>query len=65
MSERYITLLGTEQVQSAANQMRSAADDMRCAASNMALTFETHQRFMDDWLRRLADTLERVNSPTR
>ena len=36
MSDRYITLVGTEQIQSAANQMQQAADRIQSAASSFA-----------------------------
>jgi hypothetical protein len=52
MSEKYMTLLGAEQVQSAASTMRSAAEDMRRAADSMSSSLENHQRWMDDWLSR-------------
>lgn len=55
MSERYVTLLGAEQVQSAASTMARAAEDMNRAASTISAAFEQHQRFMDDWLQRLED----------
>jgi hypothetical protein len=58
MSERYVTLLGAEQVQSAAHTMSSAAAEMDRAARNMAYAFESHQRFMDDWLMRLQDVMQ-------
>lgn len=54
----YITLMGAEQVQSAANTMRSAADTMSSAAGNMAYALEQHQRFLDDWLVRLDGVLQ-------
>lgn len=52
MSERYITLLGAEQVKSAANTIRSAADDMRSAAGSIDDALRTHRAFLDDWLSR-------------
>lgn len=54
----YVTLLGAEQVQSAANTMSSAADRMQSAASSISYAFESHQRFLDDWLLRLQDTMQ-------
>lgn len=53
----HITLLGAEQVQSAASTMRSAADEMSRAASNIDGALERHQRFMDDWLSRFEQVL--------
>jgi predicted small secreted protein len=57
MSDKYMTLLGAEQVQSAANTMRSAAEDMQRAASSIDETFRRHHMFMDDWLSRLEAVL--------
>lgn len=48
----YVTLLGAEQVQSAANSMQDAASRMQRAADTMADAFDRHHRFMDDWLAR-------------
>ena len=53
----YITLLGAEQVQSAASTMRSAADDMRMAASSIDNSFAAQRQFMDDWLARFEQVL--------
>lgn len=53
MSDKYITLLGAEEVQRAASRMSSAADTMQQAAVNLDGALERHQRFMDDWLLRL------------
>lgn len=55
---QYITLLGAEQVQSAAGTMRSAADEMQRAASNIEATLAAHQQFLDDWLNRLDGVLQ-------
>jgi len=57
MPSEYMTLIGTEQVQSAAVTMRSAAEQMSRAASAMEDSFFKHQRFMDDWLERFASVL--------
>jgi len=62
--EKHITLMGTEQIQNAANIMRSAAEQMGRAGSNMHDTLERHQRWMDDWLSRFQAILEaREKSP--
>jgi hypothetical protein len=55
----YITLLGAEQVQSAANTMRSAADTMGCAVNNLDSMMERNHRFMNDWLQRFEDVVVR------
>lgn len=54
----YITLLGAEQVQSAANTIRSAADEMSRAASSIDNALHTHRMFMDDWLMRYQLVME-------
>lgn len=48
----YVTLLGAEQVQSAANTMSAAADRMQRAADSISYAFDNHHRFMDEWLQR-------------
>lgn len=67
----YVTLLGAEQVQSAATTMMHAADRMqhpanamldaadrhRDVASRIEHAFEMHQRFLDGWLMRLQDVM--------
>jgi hypothetical protein len=58
----YVTLLGTEQVQSAANRMVEAAESMRHAASIMDDILERHHRFMDDWLMRFEDAMRPPNT---
>lgn len=51
MSE-YIHLVGSEQVQNAANTMRHAAEEMNRASANLEEVLFRHQRFLDDWLMR-------------
>lgn len=58
MSDRYITLLGAEQVQSAASTMSSTAEEMKRAASSMDYTFDAQRRFLDDWLLRFQAVVE-------
>ncbi|TYO65446.1 hypothetical protein FXV83_16050 [Bradyrhizobium hipponense] len=58
MSERYVHLIGADDVRSAASTMSAAADQMQQAASNISFAFESHQRFLDDWLSRLQATIE-------
>lgn len=64
----YITLMGAEQVQSAARQMQSAAEQMSRAASEMHEAadkkrrndddlLERQQAFMNDWLERFTQAL--------
>lgn len=76
MTERYVTLLGAEQVQAAGASIARAADDIRSGGSSVsegarAITqavydFEValrgHQEFMDAWLIRFAAAM-RGNTP--
>lgn len=55
MSDRYVTLLGAEQVQSAASTMARAAEDMNRAASTISSALERHQRFLENWLQQIED----------
>ncbi len=61
MSERYVTLLGADDVRSAASTMSSAAHNMQSAASSIQHSFEMHQRFLDDWLMRFQDAMDKSN----
>jgi hypothetical protein len=54
----YITLMGAEQVSSAASTISRAADTMRSAGGNIDDALERHRRFMDDWLLRFEQALE-------
>lgn len=52
MPQDHMTLLGAEDVRSAANTIRSAAESMSQAALNVSAALERHERFLDDWLSR-------------
>ncbi len=54
----YVTLMGAEQVSSAARTMSQAASDMQSAASQISDALFRHQMFLDDWLMRLQQTME-------
>lgn len=54
----YITLLGAEDVQRAANSMRQAADDMQRAANLYQESTYQQQQFMNDWLIRFEQALK-------
>ena len=56
----YMTLLGAEDVSRAASSMRVASEQMGAAASNMEAALERHQRFLDDWLYRLEEVIEKA-----
>ena len=49
--------MGADDVLNAASRIALAADTMRHVASSLAFAFESHQRFLDDWLMRLEDIL--------
>lgn len=53
----YVTLIGSEEVSRAGYTMRDAAHEMNGAAGRIEYALEQHQRFMDDWLTRLSETL--------
>ena len=61
----FITLLGAEDVQRAANRISQAATDMNQAAMNFQAALEQHQRFMDDWLWRFTETLTKQREDTK
>lgn len=54
-----MTLVGAEDVRSAASTMSSAASNMQSAASSIGYHFEMHQRFLEDWLVRFEAVLEK------
>ncbi len=46
----YVTLVGAEQVSSAAYAIRDAAQEMKRAAGEMEAAFLRHQQFLNEWL---------------
>lgn len=58
MTEKYVTLIGAEQVQTASRLMGEAAAGMNRAASNLDEVLERNRRFMDDWLARFEQILD-------
>lgn len=63
MSDKYVTLIGAEQVERAGYKVAEAADQMMRAAGYMDEAMQRHQRFMDDWLSRLEQAIEKMNPP--
>ena len=66
----YITLLGAEQVQSAANTISSAANEMQraadtvsCALERHQCALELHQNFMTGWLDRFEQIVSQIGKP--
>jgi hypothetical protein len=59
--EKYVHLVGAEQVQSAANVMRTAADLMQRSAHEITYALEKHAGMM----RELVDTLVRMEDKKR
>ncbi|MGY3588020.1 hypothetical protein [Bradyrhizobium sp. USDA 4350] len=62
MSDRYVTLLGAEQVQSAANRMSSAADEMKNAAGVVDDALRSQRQFLDDWMIRFEAAVEKMGN---
>ena len=60
----YTVLVGTEQMQIAANTVREAAHTMGNVSGNLQYVLEANQRFLDDWLSRFESVLDRVIQPT-
>lgn len=60
MNDRYMHLIGAEQVQNAAASMRRTAEEMIQSARNIDGSLERHQRFMDDWLMRFEACVEKL-----
>lgn len=59
-----IVLLGAEDVRSAASTISAAASEMSRAASYSEDTARRQQQFMDDWLRRFEEAVNRLASLT-
>lgn len=57
--DRYVTLLGAEQVERAASSMRQSASEMQRAASNIEHALSQHERFMTEWIERFEAALEK------
>jgi hypothetical protein len=53
MSDKYMYLVGAEDVQRAANTIENAAYIMRDTASHLDTTLLSFRAFLDDWLNRL------------
>lgn len=56
--EKFVTLLGTEEVSRAGSNMKQAAQNFGEHVSNMNYSMDRNQQFMDDWLRRFEQILE-------
>jgi hypothetical protein len=56
----FVHLIGSEQVQNAAQSIRQAAESMSQAAGSIDESLRRHQMFMDDWLCRLEQVLTKV-----
>lgn len=63
MTDRYVTLLGAEQVQSAANTMSSAADRMQSAASSIDDAVCRHRDILDEWINRFERAMQPAQPP--
>lgn len=63
MTDKYITLIGAEQVQSAAFTISNAAREMKEAASCIDETMRQHRQFLEDWLSRLEAVIKKGEAP--
>lgn len=55
----YMHLIGEEGIRRAGNAMQEAAQDMKQAADNFDYTLHQHKIFMDDWLFRFGEIVEK------
>lgn len=58
-----IFLHGADDVRSAGNTIAHAADTMVRAASNIDGALERHQRFLDEWLVRFEQAVDKIAKP--
>ena len=58
MSE-YTTLIGAEDVSRAGHNIAGAADTISRASANMENALHQHELFLDDWLERFEEALDR------
>lgn len=54
----YMHLIGTEQIQSAANRMVDVAERMNIAANTINETFRRHEQAMSDLMLRIDDLID-------
>jgi len=59
----YVTLLGAEDVLRAASSMSSAASEMQRAASSIDMALTQHRQWMDDWLMRFEQAIDKLKEP--
>ena len=57
---QYVHLIGTEQVQSAANTMREAANTMHRAANEIAYALQKHTEMMREFMDRLTNEKQQL-----
>ena len=65
MSDRYMTLLGAEDVSRAASTMQSAADGIRRGSDTFQSAVELHNRSMEDFAIRLGDAQQGLDASRR
>ena len=58
--EKYVTLLGAEDVQRAGNTMCAAADRMQFAANSISDTADRQQRYMEEWMERFERAVDKL-----
>lgn len=55
-----VYLVGHEAVSSAASSIRSSAEQIQRAAGSIEHSLFQHQRFMDDWLQRFEQIVDKM-----
>ncbi len=65
MTDRYVHLIGVEEVARAGSTMAQAATDMNRAAANIEGALQRHQSFLEDWLQRFEAMLQARVIPFR
>ena len=58
--DKFVHLIGAEDVKNAGHNMQSAAESMRYTASHFQEAFQMHERFMTEWLDRFERIVEEM-----
>ena len=59
--DKYITLIGAEEVNRAAGRMQSAADDMSRVVGSLDEVLSRNRQYMDEWLSRFEEAITAWN----
>ena len=61
MPTQYMHLIGTEQIQSAANRMVEAAHEMNRAADTIHFALQRHEQMMQDLMIKMDDLIDAID----